>query len=339
MPFFSVIMATRNRPALFRRALESVLAQSSADFEIIVVNDGSAPAHQHAYASVLGAVAADRVRSFTLIPRPNGHGQSYVLNFGAAQTSARYLCFLDDDDCWTDPSHLDRARAVIADSADQLDLLMANQAAFRRGEREQGPIWIEDLPAVLAKGGSRPDRHGAHTVTVAELLQSRGFCHLNTLIVRRALYEQIGGMDETIRWECDRDFYLRLIDRAAVMKYLSATVARHNVPDPAEAASMTTALSEVERRLFQARVFDRAALFGRHPAIRAHGRRHKAYTLKRLAVALAAAGRHAEAAFYAREALGAGPGIKWAGYTVWQLLLALAHHSENIRSTPHSGSG
>ena len=46
MPFFSVVMATRNRPALFRQALESVLDQSCRDIEIIVVNDGSASEYQ-----------------------------------------------------------------------------------------------------------------------------------------------------------------------------------------------------------------------------------------------------------------------------------------------------
>ena len=83
---------------------------------------------------------------------------------------------------------------------------------------------------------------------------------------------------------------------------------------------MTTALSEFERRLSQLRLLDRAIFFSRHAAIRAYGRRHKVYTLKRIAKSLAAAGRHAEAAFYAREALGAGPTAKWAGYTAWRLL-------------------
>jgi Glycosyl transferase family 2 len=50
MPFFSVVMATSNRPALFRQALESVLAQSCRDIEIIVVNHGSAGEHQPAFA-------------------------------------------------------------------------------------------------------------------------------------------------------------------------------------------------------------------------------------------------------------------------------------------------
>ena len=281
MPFFSVIIATRNRPALFRQALESVLAQSWSDIEIIVVNDGSTAEHQSEYSSILGAVDSSRVRSIALIPWPKGHGGSYARNLGAAEAKAPYLCFLDDDDCWTDPNHLGRAQAVIADTAAPVDLYMTNQAAFLHDAQQPGPIWIEDLPAILAKLDNRPDRHGAHTVTVDELLQSRGFCHLNTLIVRRALYEEIGGMEETIRWEEDRDVYLRLIDRAAAMKYVPVTVARHNIPDPVKAASMTTALSELERRLSQLTVFDRALSFARHPAIRAHARRAKGYTLNR----------------------------------------------------------
>ncbi len=213
---------------------------------------------------------------------------------------------------------------MIAASDASVDLYMTNQAAFLRGEQQPGPVWIENLPAILAKLGNRPNHDGAYTVTVEELLRSEGFCHLNTLIVRRALYEEIGGLEETIRWENDHDLYFRLIDRAVVMKYMPITEARHNIPDPVKTASMTTSLSEIERRLFQLMVFMRAEYLCRHPAIRAHARRHHVYTLKRIAESLAIAGRHVEAAFYAREALGTGPTVKWAGYTVWRILRALA---------------
>ncbi len=320
---FSVIIPTRNRPALFGRALASVLAQSCREVEIIVVNDGSAAVHQPAYDAILRDAGGARVRPFALIERPNGHGQSYAINIGAAAATAPYLCFLDDDDCWTDEDHLARVQTMIAATKDAPDLVMTNQAAFLKGEPRPGPIWIEDLPEILASRGKAPDTHGVYTVTVDELLRSHGFCHLNTLIVRRALYHAVGGMDETIRWECDRDLYLRLIDRAAVMRFLPVTVARHNIPDPAGTANMTTVISELERRLFQIRVLDRAALFARHPGIRAHGRQHKAYAVKRIAEALAAAGRRREAAWYACQGLGAGPGVKWAGYTAWLSLRAL----------------
>jgi glycosyltransferase involved in cell wall biosynthesis len=194
MPIFSVVMATRNRPALFRQALESVLGQSCGDFEIIVVNDGSSSEHQSAYKSILGAVGPSRVRSFALIPRPQGHGGSFARNFAAAEANAPYLCFLDDDDIWTDSNHLSRAQAVIAEARVPVDIYMTNQAAFLHDKPQPGPIWIDDLPPILASLGNRPDRHEAYTVTVEELLRSQGFCHLNTLIVRRALYDEIGGL-------------------------------------------------------------------------------------------------------------------------------------------------
>lgn len=313
---FTVIIPTRNRPALFRQALGSILAQSCHGVEIIVINDGSADEHRSGYATALEG-AATRVREITLIPRPNGHGQSYAINTGAAEATQPYLCFLDDDDYWIDPGHLARVRDLIEAMPAPPDLVMTNQAAYLMGEPRPGPIWIEDLPGILAGSGKAPDSSGAYAVVVDDLLRSQGFCHLNTLIVRRAFFMEIGGMDETIRWECDRDLYLRLIDRARVMRYIPLTVARHNIPDPAATTNMTTALSALERHLFQIRVLDRAALFARHPGIRAHGRRHKAYAMKKIAEALAAAERNQDAAWYARQALGADPGVKWAGYTAW----------------------
>jgi glycosyltransferase involved in cell wall biosynthesis len=327
MPYFSVVIATRNRPRLLRQALDSVLAQSLQDIEIIIVDDGSAVEHRPDYESIVGSADSGRVRFFSLIVRPQGHGASYVRNFGVEEAHAPYLCFLDDDDSWIDPNHLERARVVLADSGNPADLYMTNQVAFLHGEKQCGPIWIEDLPAILKELGNRPDRHGTHTVSSEELLLSFGFCHLNTLIVRRALFEETGGFDESTRWEEDRDLYLRLIDGARIMKYAPVTVARHNIPDPTKRSNLSTVHTELERRLSQLRVLDRAIIFSQHAAIREYGRRYKTYTLKRIAELLAADGRPTEAAFYAREALGARPTVKWAAYTAWRTLRGLASRS------------
>lgn len=324
MPFFSVIIATRNRPALFGEALESVLIQSCENIEIIVVNDGSDVEHKSEYDLILNAAAPGVVRAFALPPTQKGHGGSYVRNFGAARAAAPYLCFLDDDDCWIDRDHLARAQAVISDPSASVDLYMTNQVAFLHGKQRPDPIWLEDLPPILARFGNCPDRHGAYTLTVDELLKSRGFCHLNTLIVRRPLYEKIGGMAEAVRWEHDRDLYLRLIDRASgAIKYMPITVSRHNLPDPTQTASITTALSPLERLLDQLLVLDRALSLSHHPAIRSYARRYKAYTLKRMAELFARTGRNSEAAEYARKALRVGPTAKWTVYTAWLSLRAL----------------
>src|SRR5215472_14692620 len=111
-PLFSVILATRNRAPLFTVALQSVLEQRFSEVEIIVVDDGSAEEQRPHYEALVAAVP--RARMFTLVRRERGHGQSYALNHGAQHARGKYLCFLDDDDQWTDSGHLGRAAAVIA---------------------------------------------------------------------------------------------------------------------------------------------------------------------------------------------------------------------------------
>lgn len=323
MPFFSVILATRDRPILFAEALASVLAQEGADFEVLVVDDGSTPESRAAYAPALDEAAAglgDRLKVIRLERRPKGHGQSYSLNVGAAAATGDYLAFLDDDDSWTDSGHLARAAAALH-AHPEADLYMANQQAFRSGASVDEALWLAPLAASLKRS---PEGDGSWTVDVEDLLANPGFCHVNCLIVRRTLWDGIGGMDEAIRWECDRDLFLRLVDRAGPMLHHPAFVARHNIPDPSKTANMTTAMPEVEKRLHQLRVVDKAALFARHPAIRAHGRRHRGFVLKKIAAELARQDDRRGAAAAAGMALGAGPSFGWLGVTAWYGLRSLA---------------
>jgi len=325
MPTFSIIIATRNRPQLLRAALASVLSQTEPDREIIIVNDGSDSAHHEAYARLLSEAATDTrtgttIRVFNLLPRPHGHGPSYALNYGVSQAIGDFVGFLDDDDTWTDDAHLERAGRVLLEGAQSrrpIDLYMTNQRAFLQGEPLARTVWIEGLAAQLRARGQVPAANGTFEVTADDLLAAHGFCHLNCLIVARSLYERIDGMDEDIRWEGDRDLYYRLIDRAPRMVHHPAVIARHNVPDAALRQSVSTAASSLERRLCQLRLLDKTILFASHPAIRAHARRHKAQTLKKIAEELARRRQWQTATFYAREALATGPTLKWLAVTAY----------------------
>ena len=322
-PLFSVIVATRNRAALFAIALRSVLDQSFQDLEIVVVNDGSSEEEMAGYRDVLAPVA-DKVRLLTLVRAERGHGQSYALNFGAAHANGAYLCFLDDDDQWTDPGHLRRAAGAIAAKGNatpgeatpgeatndgQPDLVLSNQKAFLNGTPVDRVVWIEDLTDRLT---GTPGAAGAYTVTAADLLACQAHCHLNTMIVSRAFWQAIGGMDEGLRYECDRDVYLRAIDQARSIEYLPNVVSRHNIPDPAAGTSMSTAESDLSKRLYQLRVMDKAVLFSTRPEMRRYAMRQRLYALDHLAAAAARANRPEAAAYYRREALLAKLAQAWS---------------------------
>lgn len=319
MPKFSVVLATRDRPKLFGEALDSVIGQSYWDFEVIVVNDGSSPEYEFEYEKVYAAAQikiGERLKIHRLVRRAKGHGQSYSINYGVDQAVGEFVSFLDDDDTWTDMDHLARAASAIENHS-KADLYMTNQRAYLLGDLVAGPIWVEALAAEMQSRGTRPDNNGFFLVSIADLMQTKGFCHMNCLTVRREHFLRTGGMDEGIRWECDRDLFLRLIDQARIMLHHPAYVSHHNVPDPAKTQNMTTAVSMLEKRLLQIRVLDKAAVFANSVLIRRHGRLHKAYVLKKIAKELAERRQWDSAAYYARQGLGAAFGLKWLLFTAY----------------------
>ena len=317
---FSVLLPTRNRPALFRHALDSVLAQQVEGMEVLVIDDGTTDP----FAAPLAAIEAEgdaRVRFLHLPPSERGHGQSYALNFGAAAAHGRYLCFLDDDDEWSDPQYLACAAGLIEAADPPFDLLYFDQAAFAQGQRIERTVWIEDLAGLLPPTG-RLEPGGAWRVTAADLLRAHGFSHVNTSIVRRDFFTAIGGLDETLRYECDRDFYLRAIDAAQAIAYVPRTVSHHNVPDPARRDNMSTLVSDIEKRTLQIILLDKAIRDSRQDVVRAYARRHRGYSLKHMTMALYQAGRYRQARPYAFAALKAGFNPKWAAFCAWLNVLA-----------------
>lgn len=101
-PLFTVVMPTYDRPDLLAEALASVLAQTVADLEVVVVDDASP--------GPPGAFADPRVR---LVVREENGGPAAAINTGAAAARGRYLAFLADDDLWT-PDRLELALEGLA---------------------------------------------------------------------------------------------------------------------------------------------------------------------------------------------------------------------------------
>lgn len=105
-PLFSVVIPLYNRAPVIRETLNSVLAQTCQDFEIIIVDDGSKDDPK----PVIDAIGDNRIR---YIYQDNA-GANVARNKGIAAARGRYIAMLDSDDRFL-PHHLQSVAAVLGD--------------------------------------------------------------------------------------------------------------------------------------------------------------------------------------------------------------------------------
>jgi glycosyltransferase involved in cell wall biosynthesis len=90
-PFFSIVMPVYNHANLVRRAIESCLQQSFADFEIVAVDDGSTDDS----AAVIASIADPRIR---LVRQEKNRGVCPARNLGMSEARGAWFVFFDSDD-------------------------------------------------------------------------------------------------------------------------------------------------------------------------------------------------------------------------------------------------
>jgi glycosyltransferase involved in cell wall biosynthesis len=102
-PFFSIVMATHERPQLLHRALQSLRAQSFTDFEIVLVADAWDPQTPAVAAELLGP-------RDTFVKRTGNPGPAESRNTALRLARGEWVIFLDDDDSFR-PHHLQAVHA------------------------------------------------------------------------------------------------------------------------------------------------------------------------------------------------------------------------------------
>jgi glycosyltransferase involved in cell wall biosynthesis len=180
----SIIIPTYNRAELLPRAIDSVLAQTYQDFDIVVVDDGSTDGTR----SVVEAYEDARVRYVRL---PKRRGVSAARNAGMAASGGEWIGFLDSDDEWL-PEKLERQLAL-ADVDPSLDIIQGWHIRDANGVRS---VWRLPDPG---------DKEGFDLV-----LYGWRECCVMALVARRSALEAVGGFDEAIPHGEDWDLQYRL---------------------------------------------------------------------------------------------------------------------------------
>jgi len=186
-PMVSVIVPTYNRPDRLRESLESILAQTFQDFEVIVVNDGEMDV-----TSVVDALPhGGRI---TCVKHDHNRGLAAARNTGIRLARGTYVSYLDDDDRYY-PDHL----AVLVQALQGGTFKAAYTDAFRAVETYDGNrrvVTQRDLPY-------------SYDFSAAGLLISNYFPVL-CVMHERACLDTIGVFDETLFAHEDWDLWIRM---------------------------------------------------------------------------------------------------------------------------------
>src|SRR5262245_48941409 len=174
MPLVSIVVPTHDRPHMLQEAVDSALAQTFRDFEIIIVLNGASAA---AIDTAKRLAADPRIRTVEM----EDSTLAAARNFGLGFAMGEWIAFLDDDDVWLPDKlavQLDAARRTGA------DLVTCDFCFF-------------DHDGIIAHGGLRPRPDG---LTFAEALMLGNYVSGgSSVLVRAAALRRHGGFDPSLR--------------------------------------------------------------------------------------------------------------------------------------------
>lgn len=184
MALVSVIIPAYNAEKTIKETIQSVQNQTLTDFEIVVVNDGSADRTLE----ILQGIQDNRLRVFSY----GNSGVAVTRNRGISHSTGKFIAFLDADDLWT---------------ADKLELQL--RALEQNPEAGVAYSWTQFK--FIEDEKSYTDTSVVFEGNVYANLLSRNFLHNGSNpLVRRHAIESVGDFDPICIPCEDWDFYLRL---------------------------------------------------------------------------------------------------------------------------------
>jgi glycosyltransferase involved in cell wall biosynthesis len=203
MPRLTIIIPTYDRARMLGRAVESALAQTMDDLEVLVVDDGSPRAPN--------LPPDPRLR---LLRSGHNRGHAAARNSGLRECRSQWVTFVDDDDELL--PHMVKV-SLAASAASRLPPPVGVLSGIETVDRA-GRALPARLPPTLARG--------AFFSLEAEQ-KGRSFLTKQTLVVERDVLLSLGGFDESLRTRVHTDLFLRLNPVCSLQGVDEITYRRH----------------------------------------------------------------------------------------------------------------
>lgn len=183
---FSIVIPLYNKENQIAHAIESVLAQTYADFALVIVDDGST---DDGY-SIAAAFSDPRIQ---IVRQQNG-GVSVARNTGIGLAKGDYVCFLDADDLWL-PEHLLSLKTLIEAYPNVGLYATRNMRVECDGTEKMVPLESSMLVADLFQ---------------LELSTGYSYLHTNSVCIPRHVFQDVGTFVPGERLGEDASLWLRI---------------------------------------------------------------------------------------------------------------------------------
>lgn len=173
-PLVSVVVTTYNRTDYLKLTLESILNQTLSDFEVIVIDDGTA--------NNLNEELCNQFEKVKYFKIENSGGPARPRNFGIREAQGKYIAFLDDDDLWL-PEKLERQVAILEKNADYGLVHTCCDVIDENGKLKN---------VVIGRPGTPDVKHG----DVSLRMVGNWTLMTSSVIIRKEVLEKVGVFNE-----------------------------------------------------------------------------------------------------------------------------------------------
>lgn len=198
----SIITPTYNRRDFIVDAIESVIAQTYSDWELLIVDDGSTDDTK----DLITPYLQDPRISYTY---QSNHGQAYARQQALKSAKGQYVAFLDSDNLWL-PERLEK-EIVQLDANPDIDVCYGDL------------ITIDEQGNELSRENMK-----RYSGDIAPLMIRQNFVSMNTTLIRKEAIERVGGFRSSVARGDDYDLYLRMSAESKFL-YIKEYLAKYRV--------------------------------------------------------------------------------------------------------------
>ncbi len=185
-PTVSIVIPTYNRAHLLSRAIQSVLNQTYADFELIIVDDGSTDETEK-------LVKSFNSRMIRYIRYRENKGEAAARNAGIQSAKGEYLAFLDSDDEWMSEK-LEKQMRIFEKAPPEVGIVYTGFVVTRNKKKKY-----------ILSGGMASENGD-----VFRNLLKGDFVLPSTILIKVECFKRAGVFDERFSRMADSELFLRM---------------------------------------------------------------------------------------------------------------------------------